>query len=66
MLSNENLTEILSNPNLLKSLIKEAMPIEYKIIEALETIKLYGYGTLTVKVVDGKPVIIEQSVSSKV
>lgn len=50
----------------MKSLIKEAMPVEYKIYEALDTIKLYGYGTLTVKVIDGKPVIIEQSVSSKV
>lgn len=66
MLSNEMVAEILSSPNILKSLIKEAMPVEYKIYEALDTIKLYGYGTLTVKVIDGKPVIIEQSVSSKV
>lgn len=42
------------------------MPVEYKILEALETVRLYGYGTLTIKVVEGRPVIIEQSVSQKV
>lgn len=66
MLSNETIQEILSNPSLLKSLIKEGMPVEYKILEALETVRLYGYGTLTIKVVEGRPVIIEQSVSQKV
>lgn len=65
MLSNETIQEILSNPNLLKSLIKEGMPMEYKILEALETVRLYGYGTLTVKVIEGKPIIIEQTVSQK-